>query len=155
MSTDIRAQESLVSVIIPTYNRPVYLTEAIKSAVGQTSVPQARSLLCLPLLYIPESLLPVGLSLRVKSASPFAPVVRVRSPLPLRLQPRAWATCFTRSRPAHPTCSPNPRAGAALARDLPGRGRARPVRLAARPLRLPGPELRGRHGHADRPPQCR
>ena len=29
-------QEPLVSVIIPTYNRPSYLKEAIKSAVGQT-----------------------------------------------------------------------------------------------------------------------
>lgn len=29
-------QEPLVSVIIPTYNRPAYLREAIKSAVGQT-----------------------------------------------------------------------------------------------------------------------
>jgi glycosyltransferase domain-containing protein len=30
------AQDALVSVIIPTYNRPAYLKEAIESAVGQT-----------------------------------------------------------------------------------------------------------------------
>jgi len=36
MSTSVRAQESLVSVIIPTYNRPEYLRKAIASAVRQT-----------------------------------------------------------------------------------------------------------------------
>ena len=36
MSTNITAPESLVSVIIPTYNRPEYLRKAIASAVRQT-----------------------------------------------------------------------------------------------------------------------
>lgn len=33
---DIKAQEALVSVIIPTYNRPAYLREALESAVRQS-----------------------------------------------------------------------------------------------------------------------
>jgi glycosyltransferase involved in cell wall biosynthesis len=36
MSTDVKSQESLVSVVIPTYNRPAYLKKAIESAVRQT-----------------------------------------------------------------------------------------------------------------------
>ena len=36
MSLNINSQQSLVSVIIPTYNRPNYLTQAIASAVGQS-----------------------------------------------------------------------------------------------------------------------
>lgn len=36
MPVDTRSQQSLVSVIIPTYNRPSYLREAIASVVKQT-----------------------------------------------------------------------------------------------------------------------
>lgn len=36
LSTGSQKQEALVSVIIPTYNRPAYLKESIESAVGQT-----------------------------------------------------------------------------------------------------------------------
>lgn len=36
MSEDYKTQEPLISVIIPTYNRPIYLVDAIASAVNQT-----------------------------------------------------------------------------------------------------------------------
>lgn len=36
MSGDYETQEPLISVIIPTYNRPIYLVDAIASAVNQT-----------------------------------------------------------------------------------------------------------------------
>jgi glycosyltransferase involved in cell wall biosynthesis len=36
MPSKIDSQNSLVSVIIPTYNRPKYLKQAIESAVKQT-----------------------------------------------------------------------------------------------------------------------
>ncbi|MBD0261856.1 MAG: glycosyltransferase family 2 protein, partial [Tolypothrix sp. Co-bin9] len=36
MSSKIDSKKSLVSVIIPTYNRPKYLKQAIESAIKQT-----------------------------------------------------------------------------------------------------------------------